>query len=368
MIIRTITCHDVYNYGASLQAYALQHYLMSKGHDVKIIDYKPDYLRIHYNFWHIPSNSRYYNIAMKNPIVRFLLCCYFIPRKYSTYGRKLKFDNFKKKFLHLTHCYLSYDELREQPPKADLYIAGSDQIWNSNLPNGKDPAFFLQFGDKKTKRISYAASFAISQVDEKYKPSNSQWLKTFDAISVRENTGLSILKSLDVTGVEVLDPVYLLKRSEWLQFADDNCIVNSKYILVYDLFVNDERMRREAERISTMHGLTIISVDASIKCPYAHKNISNAGPQEFINLISHAELIITNSFHATSFSLILNKPFKVYYKYKNASRISDILSHVGLMECLNPEFSEFSFDWDDINSRLEIMREMSCQYLNTRLE
>lgn len=369
MKIKTITCHDVYNYGASLQAYALQQYLEMQGHDVQIIDYKPDYMRNHYKFWYVPSSSRYYARAMKNPVLRFMLCCYFAPNRFSTYGRKLKFDAFKKQYLHLTKRYLSYRALTDCPPDADVYIAGSDQIWNSNLPNGKDAAYFLQFGSDKTKRISYAASFAIPDVAEEFKALNSAWLRKFDAISVREHTGLSILQSLGINGgVEVLDPVYLLSASEWNEFAGEKPIITTPYILVYDLCLNDDSLRAEAERLSKEFALKIISVDGHFKCPYADKNISNAGPQEFVNMIAHAAYVVTNSFHATSFSLILNRPFSVFYKRKNISRMADILSHLNLLHCLNAKHPNYDFNWDDINAHLVEMSQNSINYLSENLK
>lgn len=368
MRICTITCHDVYNYGASLQAYALQTYLRSLGHKVKIIDYKPDYMRIHYKFWFVPKNSHYYERAMQSKLFHFFLCCYFAPKRFSTYGRKLKFDAFTKKYLLLTQRYNSYQELRQNPPESDVYIAGSDQIWNSNLPNGKDPAYFLQFGSNSVKRISYAASFAISEIVEQYKDLNRQWLEIFDAISVREQTGLSILQSMSLCGVEVVDPVYLLTRKQWMDFAGEERQIKQRYILVYDLYLNDERLRLEAERLSQLFHLSIVSVDGNLRCPYAKKNISNAGPQEFVNLILHAEYVITNSFHAISFSLILNRPFVVYYKYGNISRIADILNHVELNSSLNADTPIYKYNWEIINQRLTEMRDKSYRFLNSNLK
>lgn len=368
MKICTITCHDVYNYGASLQAYALQQYLKSLRHDVEIIDYKPDYMRVHYKFWFVPRSSHYYERAMKSRLFRFFLCCYFAPKRYSTYRRKLKFDSFTKRYLLLTQRYNSYQELKDNPPVADAYVAGSDQIWNSKLPNGKDPAYFLQFGNECVKRISYAASFGISQIADEIKPLNSKWLKKLDAISVREHTGLSVLQSLGVKGIEVVDPVYLLNCKQWLDFAGGKRLIKQKYVLVYDLYLNDERLRIEAERLSKLFHLTIVSVDGSIRCPYAQKNISNAGPQEFVNLISHAEYVITNSFHATSFSLIMNRPFAVYYNYGNISRISDILEHIGLKHCLNADIPKYEFDWMTVNRSLIEMLEKSCKFLTSNLK
>ena len=158
MKIATITCHNVYNYGASLQAYALQRYLSQEGHDVEIIDYKPYYLNSRYNWRHIPAESRLY------PYKDYVgtQCIYFLLKNrkiYKTIGRKRKFDDFRQKFLTLTdNTYTSAEELRATPPQADLYIAGSDQIWNTACENGKDAAFYLDFGSDDTRRISYAAS------------------------------------------------------------------------------------------------------------------------------------------------------------------------------------------------------------------
>lgn len=367
MKIRTITCHDVYNYGASLQAYALQQYLETKGHDVKIIDYKPDYMRVHYKFWHVPPSSRYYTRAMRNPILRFFLCCYFAPKRFNTIGRKWRFDKFRRNYLHLTRRYNSYAELQAAPPAADVYIAGSDQIWNCALPNGKDPAYFLQFGNKATRRISYAASFAIPEITTEHRKQMSNWLRCLDAISVREHTGLSILHSMGLEGVEVVDPVFLLKGHQWKAFAGSKQLIDKKYLLVYDLYLNDTRLQHEAERISSEQGLKLVAVDANVKCPYAQINISDAGPQEFVNLISHAEYVLSNSFHATAFALMLNRPFAVFYKYANISRMADILHHLGADNSLNPSTPCYEFDWNKINRRIQAMRENSIQYLTEHL-
>ena len=166
MKIATITCHNVYNYGASLQAYALQRYLSQEGHDVEIIDYKPYYLNSRYNWRHIPAESRLY------PYKDYVgtQCIYFLLKNrkiYKTIGRKRKFDDFRQKFLTLTdNTYTSAEELRATPPQADLYIAGSDQIWNPKIfPDGRfDPVFFGAFSHKR--KIAYAPSFGIPRIPD----------------------------------------------------------------------------------------------------------------------------------------------------------------------------------------------------------
>lgn len=367
MRIKTITCHDVYNYGAALQAYALQQYLLSKGHEVEIIDYKPDYLSLQYKFWNVPKSSHYYDRAMKSNLFRFLLCCYFAPKRYATFGRKRKFDNFKKNNLRCTKRYENYQQLVNCPPQADAYIAGSDQIWNCALPNGKDPSFFLQFGSEKVCRISYAASFSIPEIIDEYIKQIKEWLNSFYAISVRERTGVDILNKLGVDGIEVVDPVFLLSRDDWSVFSGPKKMVDKKYILVYDLYLNDNRLRTEAERLSAEHELAIVSVDAYFKCPYAHKNISSAGPKEFVNLIENADYVITNSFHATAFSVIFNKPFSVYYKYSNISRMADFLQNLEMSYCLNAINPQYNYNWEMINNRLRDMCEHSFCFLSKNL-
>ena len=137
MKICTITCHDVYNFGASLQAYALQHYLESLGHEVEIIDYRPAYLYKKYDWKAFTSRKfeKFNSIFITRWMFRCAKWCYL---RFSM-GRKRHFDEFTRKYLRLTPVsYHTFIELQHNPPQADIYIAGSDQIWNPLFPNGKD--------------------------------------------------------------------------------------------------------------------------------------------------------------------------------------------------------------------------------------
>ena len=189
MKICTITCHDVYNVGASLQAYALQTYLKSLGHDVKIIDYKPDYLSKHYRL-DVVGNPKY-----DKPFVREAYLLAKLPGRLRVLPRKKAFDSFTAKHLDLTRRYVSNEELKADPPEADAFFAGSDQIWNPLFPNGKDPAFYLDFVQQGV-RASYAASFAVDEFPQELREVTAQYLSRFDHIAVRETSGLSVLKTL----------------------------------------------------------------------------------------------------------------------------------------------------------------------------
>ena len=352
MKINIITCHDVYNYGASLQAFALMRYLMSIGHDVEIIDYKPDYLSHHYEFGYVNESNRFYPLCQKSKLFKFLYGIRLLPITYGTWQRIRPFNDFKKTYLRCTGLYKSFDELKNNPPIADVYIAGSDQIWNCNLPNGKDPAFYLAFG-QPARKISYAASFAMNGMPDMYKDLVSSYLRNLDAISVRETSGIRILDELGYTGTAVIDPVYLLDKENWLHITESPKPYQGEYILVYNLNrKNIEMIRKEAQRLSSLYKLKIVSIDSSFKCSYSDKNIHDAGPLEFVSLIANAKYVVTDSFHGMSFSIIMERPFCVMHSHSDSSRIKDLLSELSLESCLNNPIQDFTNLWPKAKIRI----------------
>ena len=193
MKVCTITCHDVYNQGASLQALALATYLDKIGCETKIIDYKPEYSNTYYNLGKV-ANPRF-----ERPFVKQAYLLAKMPRRLvSIFFRAKPFDRFKNRYLPLTKHYTTLEQLKADPPQADVYIAGSDQIWNTFLPNGKDGAFFLEFAPEKSRKISYAASFATETVYAPYLDFVKDALKRFDAVSLREASSLPLLECTDV--------------------------------------------------------------------------------------------------------------------------------------------------------------------------
>lgn len=359
MIIKTITCHNVYNYGASLQAYALQHYLESLGNEVEIIDFQPWFHQDRYNPFYMTKGRKLYDICKACPPLKYVLVPFKEHRRLrdmiTTWGRKKAFDKFTDKYLHLTRRYETSDELRNDPPKADVYVAGSDQIWNTESNNGKESGYYLDFGT--AKKISYAASFAISRINDKWKPFVKQQLSHFDHISVREKTGLKILEELGFKdGRQVMDPVFLLDRAEWSSIAKeskDYGLKDNGYILVYD-FLYDERIESLTKKIAKQKGLPIVSVNDFQPLPYADKNINDAGPLEFLSLIEHADTVVCSSFHATAFSLIFQKPFYVFplKNQNNSSRMEDLLNTIKHHERFKSIAPLQNFDYKDVNSIL----------------
>lgn len=339
MDIKTITCHNVYNYGASLQAYALQHYLEEQNHQVEIINFRPWFLQMRYNFFFIQPASRFYKLTSKIPALRYILGPIANRHKFKTYGRKSRFDRFTSDFMNLTGTfYETSNELRNNPPKADVYIAGSDQIWNTDMRNGHEPAFYADFGSKETLRVAYAASFGIENLPEEYRKFVHDEVVNINAISVREQSGLKILKELGINdAVQVVDPVFLLEKDEWEQLAikahEYKNLIKNRYILVYD-FIRDERIAKLATELKKQTNYPIVSVNDFRETKYADYNINNAGPLEFINLISNSAYVLANSFHGTAFAIIFNKQFYSFSleTQRTSSRMRDLLVQYGL-EC-----------------------------------
>lgn len=360
MKICTITCHDVYNVGASLQAYALQTYLRSRGHDVRIIDYKPDYLSQHYRL-DIVGNPKY-----DKPFLRQAYLLVKLPGRLRMLPRKRAFDDFTAHYLTLTRRYTSNEELSADPPEADVYIAGSDQIWNPLFPNGRDPAFYLDFVQHGV-RASYAASFAVDAFPQELRDVTGQCMRRLDRISVREASGLSILETLGVRNAEtVLDPVFLLDRAHWKSMARLPAEAEKPYLLVYD-FDNSPAVRALAERIAWERKLEIYSV---FDLPYARRCFAHIGPQEFLGLVEHASFVLSNSFHATAFSVIFQREFAVVERVEKINtRMRDFTALLGVPERMlcGDEAVPLDIDWNDIHRRLEAEIAGSKAYLESVL-
>lgn len=367
MKIKTITCHDVYNLGASLQAYALLHYLENKGHDVEIIDYKPDYLSRHYKLW-IVANPIY-----DKPIIKQLYLLAKLPGRLWALKRKKVFDNFTTKYLKLTKRYNSYEELKANPPIADCYIAGSDQIWNTLFQNGRDAAFYMDFGTANTKRISYAASFATPKIVPEYKEFVSNKLKGINAISIREKTSLPLLTELGrQDGIAVCDPVFLLSKHEWndtLEKEHLSSCISEKYVLVY-LTDKGPQIEQIAQTIKQNTGWQIYSVGAN-KAKCADKSFINAGPLDFVRLIRDAQFVISNSFHATAFSLIMGTKFCVVNRIDNINeRMKSILTDYNLSNRLVTEYNDnllHDLNLEELEINLKMMVDISKNWLKKQL-
>lgn len=298
MKICTITCQNADNHGARLQCYALVRYLQKKGHEVEVIDYRPDYMRG-------PEPVLYWpGLSLKKWAKLFLHFHVRLRNK----KRHAVFESFSKKYLPRTRVYWNIEDLRNAPPEADLYLAGSDQIWNTTFRNGTDPGYYLDFGAKGVRRESFAASFATEELASEAVDFVKSNLKRFDKITMREQSALKILEKLGFEGELQDDPVFLLSPEEWSEIADGTGL-GEKYVLVYDFFC-DKNIESVAKEYAQKNDCKIFAI-CHKPLKYASKNFVYAGPESFVSLVKNAKYVVSNSFHGTVLAMIYNVPFKV---------------------------------------------------------
>lgn len=312
------------NYGAVLQAYALQHYLEQQdGVEVEIVDFTtPEHLKAHKVFQK-PEG--------RNPL-KWLK---YYWRSLTLYNQLKKRVNrtwdFKNRYYHFTKRYSSMQDVLNNPPKEDIYITGSDQVFNPRSPYM--PVYYLGFDKGAAKKVAYAPSFGISQFSEYLSQKIFPFIKEFDYLSCRESAGADYLTSLTGKTVPVvLDPVFLHDAEEWgkVAAAPD---VKGDFIFIYDLMGGDNLVSI-AKRIKQQTKLPIVCLTGNRYNKYdVDRQVYDAGPAEFIGWIKNASYVVTDSFHGTVFSLIFERQFFTFIaNEKTSSRIKNILGKVNLAE------------------------------------
>ena len=324
-MIKIITLHCPLNYGAALQAYALKTYLRAIGQDAELIDYRPDYIVDKQKYTYVGKKSIAKNVIAK--------CAYIFAKFPSRYKIKHNFSIFMKKELCKgDNIYHSIEDLRRDTSQADVFFTGSDQIWNTQMENGWDDAFFLSFVSKG-KKCSYAASMAKSSVlTSEEKQRFRHMLEGFDKISVREENAKKILQPLVTQEIRwVLDPVFLLSEQQWTMMADktEEKVKGQKYILIYPMG-DGLNVISTAQKLSKETGLPIYSISKTIRSQGVSRQFNGYTPYEFLHLIQNAQYVVTNSFHGTSFSIIFKKNFWACSIGNTSSRITSLLQSLDL--------------------------------------
>lgn len=367
MKIATITCYDVDNYGATLQAYALCQYINNEGIECQVIDYHPTY---HRKSICSISNRKYNKIWLRPLYLLYKIPIRFYKRT-QLKKRRYRFELFRRNHIPSTKRYYGYENLLINPPEADIYIAGSDQIWNTTFPNGTDPAFYLDFGNPK-KRLSYAASFAVKFIEQHKQAFLKNHLRKFDSISVREKSALKILEDLGYNGINVVDPVFLLDSSQWDQVASNLIDEAKEYVLVYDFFYQ-KNICDIAKFLAKISGKKIYSISPH-KLKYADKHFYNYGPDVFISLIRNAYIVISNSFHGTAFSLIYKKDFIFVNRPDSLNeRMQNLLDNYGLQSRLVNSVQEVRdlalrpIDWDRVCFKISQDIKLSKTWLSSEI-
>ena len=352
--IGIITIHSDLNYGAALQAYALNQYLRNKGYDSQII-----------NYIKIPNHPRQYPFP-KN-IAYWLMN---LPR-YCRYRQFLKQSVTKKKWHSVEELINGFNE------PFDVLISGSDQVWNptcGGLVDKLNPCYYLAFASsKKYKKVAYASSIGSYRFNTKEQVYVKKWLEDYHHLSTRETTGSEHLKEiLDKEIKVVLDPTLLLNIGQWRK-ASRTVAIKKEYVLVYYIDEIAECVEY-ARKVADKHGWQVVMMsNTSSRFPGIDQNIPFCGPAQFLWLFEHASYVVTNSFHGTAFSVNFNRPFISVIKRNSPQRAQTLLQNVGLSERLLTDIVQVDnlpekIDWDTVNAKLDILRQDSTNYLIEAIE
>lgn len=364
MKLGLLTFHTAANFGAALQAYALQEFLVSKGYEAEYIDYQNHQRRMIYDMSYrvkVCIKKRKYAEAMSYALGMPMMNL-----------RKRKFEKFNNEYLHISHnAYYDIKDLEAVNGLYDMFIVGSDQVWNPGN-NGKDTAYMLSFVKDSEKTMSYASSFGLLEVPEYIKNDYASCLMRIPHLSTRELSGVSIIK--DLTGRDaklVLDPVFLIKKEQWQELIADKKM-DGNYVFSYtnrkdqmDKFLKTGYNMRNMKHHKLSRFTSVADFfNPSVKVKY------DMSPKDFLANVNGAQMVVSASFHCICFAIILNKPFVCFLTGNEGKdeRLKTLLMHFGLMDRIyhsgmTSQEVQFPIDWEKINNVIEIKREASINFI-----
>ncbi len=326
------------NYGSLLQTYAFQQYINEIGVNNEIILYKKKT-----DFRQLLRIFNFQLLKMKGNVVYRDVYSYIFNSDLKKYlnNRKEKFKEFKKRHLRFSNIIIGRKELLISTSNYSYFILGSDQVWNP-INIGTD-YYTLNFVPSNVPKIVYSPSFGVSKIPHIQKKKTRKYLNRIDHLSIREESGQQIIRELIGKDVPVVcDPTILIDKSYWDKLKGDEPIIKGKYIFCY--FLGNRPLIREfAKKLKTTTGLQIVSLlhlDEYIKtdCYFPDIKPYNIGPSEFVNLISNATIILTDSFHGTIFSILYKKIFFSFSRHEEKSisstnnRIDSLLARLQIPE------------------------------------
>lgn len=343
--VYTITFHWATNYGAVLQAYALQEFLAREGYDVEIINYVP---------------TKYKKTFLRCFRARTLKK---LRRQIREYLKEKKIEKFRTKYLRRTKCFSSNKQLSNESWGEATYICGSDQIWNPHFTlqgEGKPTsAYYLGFISCNSNKVAYAASFGAVEVKDDMEKFVKNLLKDFYSISVREDTAKQIVQRMNMKATLVCDPVFLLDGEQYETLIENN-LDSERHLFSYILHENQDYVEEISKYVAEIMKL---------------KKINDVGTsiEEWLSRVKNAKFIITNSFHATAFALIFHIPFISTLVSGSGmnDRIKTLLEKMDLQNHIVNNFDKNQIDqlvackinWSDVDAKVSEMREFSRDFL-----
>ena len=336
MKVGILTFHWGANYGAVIQAYALQQHIASLGHTVEIIDYNP----------------------IKTKLIQFIQTC--LSRDFKKLKKSKMIKQFVKENLSLSkRTYFTSKSLLKCKDEYDVVFCGSDQVWNESFlfysESKPNPSYYLSFVGSNTKRCAYAISFGTESLQEKTKDVVLKEINKFSHISARENTGIEILKDLGFESQLVSDPTLLLSADDYSRLLDKKSYKTNK-AFCYILHNNQTTAKKICNYVDNTVEL----------CPCISE-------YEWLHKIKNSEIVVTNSFHGIMFSIIFNTPFIAITVEGSGmnDRIYTILEKAGLSDRIITEFDKEKIDkiratninWEEVSCNLSDFVGSSKKYI-----
>jgi polysaccharide pyruvyl transferase WcaK-like protein len=365
MKIGILTYHRAENYGALLQAYATKTYLQSLGHDVSFVDYWPKYHSDYFSIFPIRVFNKRNAKGKLSMLLRLAL--WGTPK----YIRKRRLQKFMREKLGLPKSPLyTNDECKTE--KYDVVVYGSDQIWRKqNLGGvGFDTWYFGSDNVLAEKKVAFAGSMGALRLDDEDESYVLQQMKNFDKLSVREKDLHTFLSLRGISSQVVSDPVFLLKKEEWM-IVSNSCSINEKYILFYNL-LNTRESVSFANRLSQTTGLPVVEINKVLTPSrfFCRRYVSCASVERFLSLIAHADYVVSNSFHGVAFSLIFEKQFFAVGMRDKANRVVSLLESLELKSRYVVDGRSLSeddssvIDYAAVKKKLQVLVDGSVKYLN----
>lgn len=322
-----VTIFKVPNFGSVLQAYATEQVLESLGAECKVLNY--DHINSEWSVAHgVPKQG------LKNKIGRLI-------GLKPHHRKEKKLQVFIKRNLHLTKSYKGIDDIRNNEGDAyDLYVVGSDQVWNTRFTNC-DPVYLLDFvKNEHAHCISVSSSFASKSIDEKYKSIFEKNFKKFSSFSVREEGGVAILNQMGYDAKLVLDPTLLLSADKWNALRATRKKDPEKYILLYLLtyaFEPRPLVFQVLEYYQKQLGCKIVALEGYEDCigqtALKIEDATDSSVADFLDLFANASLVVTSSFHGTAFALNYGRPLVSITPSDGDDRQGCLLAQLGLQQC-----------------------------------
>lgn len=365
MKIALLTFHNTANYGAALQAYALQKYLQEQDISNEYINYVNEKRKHTYSMSYLIIES-----IRKGDIKSALK---YIAGSPFLNLRKWRFNKFYNKYLKVTSkIYSNSSEARELNDLYDYFLVGSDQVWCPEN-NGGDTAYLLDFVNDDKKKISYSSSFGLTEISDEYREKYSKCLSTFHSLAVREIIGQKIIKELTGRDAElVVDPVFLLSQRQWEEIMTPKKH-NEKYIFSYtntdnqisDFFATGYILNGRKNYILSRHTHLSDFINSNVRVKYF------MSPQEFLSVIYYSDLVVTASYHCLALSIILNKPFVAILTGNEGKdeRLLNLLKYLNLEDRIlksdmTVEEIEAPIDYQFVNIKIDRLKNSSIKYLS----